>query len=320
MNYTLKQMRYVEAAGRVGSISKAAEELSISQSSITAAIDAVESGLGYDLFVRTPARGIRPTPQGAEALARIRMFIEQARHFEAELQSVAGGLQGTVRVACYATAAPAVLPPILSDVTGQFPDMSLSILEGSIERVMTFLDKGEADLAFCYQSYVAARHAFEPLFEAPPFAIVPRGDALARRSAVTLAELADRPLVLLDLPHARDYFLNIFGRRGLNVRVAHTTRSSEILRSLVGAGFGVSILNIRPLGYHETQSDYAIVPIEDAIDPPVFGIVRTAGVEPPKLVRAFIERCIAMKNKDKFRYLTIPRGVLSPKKGESPHI
>ena len=307
MNYTLKQMRYVEAAGRLGSISKAAEELSISQSSITAAIDAVESGLGYDLFVRTPARGIRTTPQGAEALPLIRMFIEQARHFEAELQSVAGGLQGTVRVACYATAAPAVLPQILADVTGHFPDMSLSILEGSIARVMTFLDTGEADLAFCYRGYTEARHAFEPLFEAPPFAIVPRRDPLARQGAVSLAELAERPLVLLDLPHARDYFLNIFGRHGLTPRVAHSTRSSEILRSLVGAGFGVRILNIRPLGYHETQSDYAIVPIGDAIDPPVFGIVTPAGVESPKLVRAFVERCIAMKDKGKFRSLTIQR-------------
>ena len=108
LNYTLKQLHYVEAAGRLGSIAKASQELAISQSSITAAIDQVESRLGYDLFIRTPARGIRPTPQGAEALTLIRIFIEQARHFEAEIQSVAGGLKGTVRLACYATAAPLV--------------------------------------------------------------------------------------------------------------------------------------------------------------------------------------------------------------------
>lgn len=208
-SYTLKQLRYVEAAGRLRSIAGAAGELSISQSSITAAIDAVESELGYDLFVRTPARGIRPTPQGTEALTRIRIFIEQSRHFAAEMQSIAGGLRGNVRVACYATAAPAVLPPILRDVTDRFPEMSLSILEGSIERVMEYLDRGEADIAFCYEGYGDPRHGFAPLFEAPPFAIVPRSDPLARQTSVTLAELAERPVVKLDLPGARSYFAGV---------------------------------------------------------------------------------------------------------------
>lgn len=305
MNYTLKQLRYVEAAGRLGSIAKAAAELSISQSSITAAIDAVEGGLGYDIFVRTPARGIKPTPQGAEALTLVRHFIEQSRHFESEIQSVAGGLRGTVRVACYATAAPAVLPMILRDVTQQFPDMSLSLLEGSIERVMEFLNKGEADLAFCYDGFCEARHAFEPLFAAPPFAIVPRRDPLAGRASVTLAELAERPVVMLDLPGAREYFSRMFAEHDVAPQIAHSTRSSEILRALVGTGFGVSILNIRPLDYHETGSDYAILPINDAIRPPIFGIVTTAGVERPKLVRAFVERCIALKESGKFADLTV---------------
>ena len=64
MFFTLKQLRYVEAAGRLGSIAAAAQELAISQSSITAAIDALETSLDYDIFLRTPARGIRSTPAG----------------------------------------------------------------------------------------------------------------------------------------------------------------------------------------------------------------------------------------------------------------
>jgi DNA-binding transcriptional LysR family regulator len=305
LNYTLKQLTYVEAAGRLGSISKAAIELAISQSSITAAIDAVEHRLGYDLFIRTPARGIRPTPQGALALSQVRVFIEQARHFEAEIHAVAGDLRGTVRLACYATAAPAVLPPILRDVTEHFPEMTLSILEGSIGEVVEYLDNGEADLAFCYGGYGGTRHDFQSLFEAPPFAIVPRGDPLARKPEIRLAELAERPLVMLDLPGAREYFLGVFAEAGLVPRLAHFTRSSEILRSLVGTGFGVSILNIRPLGYHETEADYAIVPIKDAITTPVFGVMTHFGVKAPGLVSAFIGRCMDLKKNGNFEVLKV---------------
>lgn len=314
LNYTLKQLRYVEAAGRLGSITKAAGELSISQSSITAAIDAVEGGLGYDLFIRTPARGILPTPQGAEVLAMIRGFIQQSRHFEAEMIAVAGGLSGSVRVACYATAAPTVLPPILSGVSEAFPDMTFSIFEGSIERVMEYLDKGEADLAFSYYLNIDHRHAFEPLFEAPAFAIVPRKDPLAQKAVVSLADIAERPLIMLDLPGARDYFAGLFSAAGLTPRIAHSTRSSEILRALVGIGFGVSLLNIRPLGYHETESDYAIVPLKDAITPPTFGIVTVRGLEQPRLVRAFIDSCIAMKKRGAFDVLVSETAAPSPKK------
>ena len=57
LNFTLKQLRYVEAAGRLGSIASAATKLNISQSSITAAIDVLEAELGYDLFLRTPGEG-----------------------------------------------------------------------------------------------------------------------------------------------------------------------------------------------------------------------------------------------------------------------
>ena len=51
LNFTLKQLRYVEATGRLGSIARAATDLNISQSSITAAIDTLEMQIGYDLFI-----------------------------------------------------------------------------------------------------------------------------------------------------------------------------------------------------------------------------------------------------------------------------
>jgi DNA-binding transcriptional LysR family regulator len=106
LNFTLKQLRYVEAAGRLGSIAKAAVEVSISQSSITASIDALEASLDYALFVRTPAKGITPTSAGREALQLIRTYLNQTRQFESELQSQGGDDAGLVRIACYATAAP----------------------------------------------------------------------------------------------------------------------------------------------------------------------------------------------------------------------
>ncbi|WP_170166978.1 LysR family transcriptional regulator [Paracoccus methylarcula] len=305
LNYTLKQLRYVEAAGRLGSISNAAIEQAISQSSITAAIDALEDGLGYDLFIRTPAKGIRTTPQGAEALTLIRRFLHQNRHFEAEMQSVSGVTRGALRIACYATAAPAFLPIILRSVTETFPEISITVLEGSLHQIMDYVNDGEADLAFTYEQYVDQRHRFEPLFDAPPYAIVPSDDPIAGAGVTTLSELAKRRLVLLDLPGARDYYMRLFEAAGLKLDVAHSTRSSEILRALVAGGFGASFLNIRPLDYRAGESGYCIVPIADGGKPPTFGIATTASSSPPRFVSAFIQNCLELKEKNAFANLVV---------------
>ncbi len=58
MHFTLKQLRYFDAAVRSGSIARAATEMHISQSSITASIDAIEQSLGMELFRRVPAKGV----------------------------------------------------------------------------------------------------------------------------------------------------------------------------------------------------------------------------------------------------------------------
>jgi DNA-binding transcriptional LysR family regulator len=305
MNFTLKQLRYVEAAGRLRSIANAANELHISQSSITAAIDALEAGLGYDLFIRTPAKGIRPTASGREALGLIRRFIHQSRQFEEDLGSIGGQARGTVRIACYATAAPAFLPPILRAITKDFPDVSIQLLEGNMQRIIEFLDEGEADVAFTYSESVDERYDFVPLFTAPPYAIVSLDDPLANQSAVSMRDLAQRPMVMLDLPRTREYFTNMFETLGLSPNIAHSTRSSEIVRALVAGGFGFSLLNIRPVDYREEETRYRILPILNPPQSPVFGIASVAGTEQPRMVKTFVASCVKLKEKRVFESLVV---------------
>ncbi|WP_297341604.1 LysR family transcriptional regulator [Pseudophaeobacter sp.] len=305
MNFTLKQLRYVEAAGRLGSIANAATEQNISQSSITAAIDVLETGLGYDIFIRTPAKGIRPTASGRETLGMIRRFLHQSRQFEEDLGSIGGQARGTVRIACYATAAPAFLPPILHAITKGFPDASIQLLEGNMDQILEFLDEGEADVAFTYSDSVDERNDFVPLFTAPPYAMVSQDDLLANQAAVTMQDLAQRPMVMLDLPRTRDYFTAMFENLGLTPNIAHSTRSSEIVRALVAGGFGFSLLNIRPVDYREKEMCYRILPILDPPHSPVFGIASVAGTVQPRMVETFIAGCVKLKEQGEFERLVV---------------
>ena len=81
----------------------------------------------------------------------------------------------------------------------------------------------------------------------PPFALLPEGHALAGRPSVTPEDLAQYPMVLLDLPMSAEYFLSFFRQRGIAPRIVERTRDVAVMRSLVANGFGYSVANARPL-------------------------------------------------------------------------
>lgn len=312
LNFTFKQLRYVEAAGRFGSIAAAASDQSISQSSITAAIDAMESRMGYDLFVRTPAKGIQPTPAGRDTVALIRRFLDTSQHFESELGSIGGRTTGAIRVGCFATAAPSFLPPILTSLHERYPGVSVTLLETDMTAIVGLLDNGEADIAFTYRQAVDGRHRFDPLFEAPPFAVMATGDPLARQPSVSLEELAPIPMVMLDLPRSRTYFKKLFTDRNLTPNIGHSTRSSEMVRTLVACGYGYSILNICPSDYQPGQSPYHLVPISGHVFAPVFGIASQTVTRLPSMVQAILSHCLELRDQAVFERIIVKEPHLPP--------
>ncbi|MEO1105565.1 MAG: LysR family transcriptional regulator, partial [Pseudomonadota bacterium] len=270
---TIKQLRYVEAAERTGSIAAAANELNISQSSITAAIDSMEARLGFDLFTRVPAKGIRTTPAGREAIGPIRHFLDGFHDFEADLQAIGGASTGTVRVACFATAAASFLPVLIRQFAQDHAGIAIALVEGNMETIIDELDAGRADIAFTYADVVLDHQVFEDLVAVPPYALLPADDTICEGTHVTLEDLAKRRLILLDLPRTRGYYSDIFRDAGLSVEIFHVTASTEMIRTLVESGLGFSVLSARPPNYVEGARRYKAMPIARAAPERRFGFV-----------------------------------------------
>lgn len=302
LNFTLKQLRYVEAAGRTRSITNAATQLCISQSSVTAAIDALEDTLGFDLFIRAPAKGISLTPAGAEALGYISTFLQQTSHLASDLQSIGGEPTGVLRLACYMTAAPYVLPLILTSFVHSHPGVSIELSEGDIITVGERLLDGSVDLACTYGLGLPDSTSLLPLFRPPPYAVIGAEDSLASQASVTLEELVERPMILLDLPFGRNYYLDLFRARGLKPNIVHTTRSAEMARALVAAGFGFSLLNLRT---RVDDAAFVCRPINASFSPIDFGVASNSGVRHPRIVTAFLQHCKMLSDAETFDRLVV---------------
>lgn len=243
IHLTLRQLEYFAAAVRHGGAAQGAAALNVSQPSVSKAIADLESLWGQRLFVRLHARGLEPTPAGIERHRLVSALLEQARALEAKDSSV---ISGTLAVGCLTTLAPRYLPAMLSLFNAAFPQIHVQVHEGDTEWLTRQLERGALEVALMYDLGLARSVRVERVADLWPYALLPWHHRLAKRNSVSLAELAREPLILINLPHSREYFLSLFRAAGSTPDIAGESASLEMVRSMVANGLGVSVLTTRP--------------------------------------------------------------------------
>ncbi|WP_076524608.1 LysR family transcriptional regulator [Paracoccus saliphilus] len=291
MNITLKQMRYFDAALRTGSIVQAAEEMNISQSSISAAIDLIEGTIGVDLFRRMPAKGIVPTDAGEIVGKRLHLFLEEVRLLESDLLSIAGAPVGSLRIGCFEPAAPLVIPRLLQRIAAEYPSIRIEIVEGDMKFIKEQLADGAIDMALTYDISLPVDMPFLRVFTTYPYALIPNAWELSEQDSVSLDELADLPMIMLDLPESHSFFGNLFASHGIDVNVVHSTKSSSVLRGMVAAGFGFSVLMLCGKSDRDPLNGYAVMPISGSVPTSNFGLAYKKYARRTQMVDMVLESC-----------------------------
>ena len=244
---TFRQLEYCLAAGEFGSIAKAAEHIHISPSSISAAITQVETELSVTLFIRRHAQGLSLTPVGVEVLKQIRLTLDQALSLYDIANNSQHLVRGPLRVGCFTPLAAMIAPELCQGFARAHPGAEVLQIEDHHEGLIERLRNAQIDVAITYDLNVAESDIeFEALASLPPFVIVSESDVLAQNRITSLKALAKRPMILLDLPLSREYFLSLFREAGVSPTIAARSTSPDVLRSLVANGVGYSLANVRP--------------------------------------------------------------------------
>lgn len=290
MDLSLRILRYVVETADCGSITEAAKRLNVSQPSISAALAQMEAQLGIQLFVRHHARGVTLSAAGQRFVNDARLLLNHARDFAQNAQSLGDALRGEIVVGSFPTLAIRFMPSLLSGFSRRYPGISVKLEEGDQQEMISHLISGRTELALSYHFAVPDEITGEKLADLPPYALVSANHPLAGRREISLAEQEDEPFILLDLPHSRDYFFSLFEICGLSPQVAFRTRSSELIRGLVGHNQGYSLHNVLPrttVGYD--GSKIAILPISEPLPPATVTFLRLARHEFRPAVQAFAD-------------------------------
>jgi len=290
VNLTIRQLRYVSEVARLGSVQAASKALSISQSSILAAITQAEGELGARIFERRPARGVQITPAGERFVSAARVMLSAATEFSRSIGDLSDRVPQVLRIGCFEPFGALFVPEMLRSYIDQVGDVEIDLREGNQVQLQAWLAEGLIDLAILYDIGAIHTGSITRICKVPAHAVLHADDPLAAREAVTLADIATRPFILLDMPQTSTYLLTLFDILAKRPEVRFHTRSYETVRSAVASGFGMSILNMRPIG-SATSDGPAIVrrPILDVLPPPSLIILDLYGTAKPLFVRLFIE-------------------------------
>ena len=252
MRFSLRALRYMVETADAGSVTEAAKRLNVSQPSISAALSQIEAELGIRVFVRHLAKASRcPRPASVSSTMHHCCSIMPAI-FAQSAQSLGNTLHGEIVVGSFLTLATRFMPGLLSGFRQRQPGISVKLEQGNQQEIIDALSSGRTELALSHSFAIPDDITGDKLCELPPYILLSADHPLARRPAISLAELRDEPFILLDLPHSRDYFFGLFAAAGIEPRVTFRSRSFEMIRGLIGHGQGYSIHNAAPrttIGY-----------------------------------------------------------------------
>jgi LysR family transcriptional regulator, hydrogen peroxide-inducible genes activator len=240
---TIAGLRAFVAVAEKQHFGSAATTLGVSQSTLSQALSALETGLGVPLVERSTRR-VFLTTEGRALLPQAQAVIEAAAAFTAAASGSADPLRGTIRLGLIPTVAPYVLPTLLAGLDDRLPGLTLRVIEDRTERLLTGLREGSVDAALIALPAEAGGIAEIPIYDEDFVLALPPGHPLAGKKRVPPAALAELPLLLLDEGHClRDQALDVCRKAGVHAEQANT-RAASLATAVqcVAGGLGVTLI------------------------------------------------------------------------------
>jgi len=240
---TLRQYEYVVGIADAGSLTEAAQQLNVSQPSLSVAVTRVEQHVGQPIFSRGKGVAIDTTPYGHRFVAQARDVLALASRIEQGDATPPPFVLG-----CFEDLAPWHLASALDHLNRGFPDMSFQGREGRFSDIAHGLAVGEMDMAISYDVGFGPKFNRRRLKQIAPVAFCPTDHPLAAQSELHLTDLARYPLILFREDQSEGFMHQLFDQVRIAPKVAHRVTSLELMRSMAAHGAGVGVSYTYPPG------------------------------------------------------------------------
>ena len=241
----LQQLRYIwEVAHHDLNVSATAQSLYTSQPGISKQIRLLEDELGVEVFARSGKHLTHLTPAGEVILELAGEMLRKADSIKRVAQEFSNERSGALSIATTHTQARYVLPGIINSFIGEYPDVSLSMQQGTPMQIAEMAAEGSVDFAIATE----ALELFSDLIILPCYRwnrciVVPKDHPLAQLDRLTLDAVAAHPIVTYTFGFTgRSKLDDAFNSKGLTPKVVFTAVDADVIKTYVRLGLGIGIV------------------------------------------------------------------------------
>lgn len=286
---TLRQLQVFEAIVRLGSFTRAAEELFLTQPTVSMQIKKLADSIGLPLFEHV-GRNVHPTEAGLELYDSCRKIFEALANLEMKMSDLKGIKRGRLRVGVVTTAK-YLIPELLGQFCKIYPGIEVALKVTNRDRVIERINNNEDDLYVMGQVPSDRCDVTDFPFAPNPLAIIaPRDHPLVGEKKIPLSRIAEEPFILREPGSGiRDAILKLFDKNGLQPNVRMELGSNEAIKYAIVGGMGLSVLSLHALTLEGPDGPVTTLDVEGFPILREWYIVHPRGRELSLVAHAFLD-------------------------------
>lgn len=261
---TLHQLRVFEAAARHGSFTRAAEELFLTQPTISMQIKQLTKSVGIPLFEQVGKR-LYLTEAGRELFTTCKEIFNTLAQFEMKVADLKGLKQGQLRLAVITTAK-YFIPRLLGSFCQLYPGIEISLQVTNHEGILERMTNNQDDLYIMSQVPEHLDVHCEAFLENPLVVLAPVNHPLASEKNIAISRLASEPFIMREPGSGtRRAVQQLFDAQDVDVKVKLELGSNEAIKQAIAGGLGISVLSshtLMPYAEDLTVLDVEYFPIK----------------------------------------------------------
>lgn len=285
---TLHQLKVFEATARHGSFTRAAEELYLTQPTVSIQVKQLTKAVGLPLFEQIGKR-LYLTEAGKKLLATCQEIFQGLEQFEMSVADLKGMKQGQLRIAVITTAKYFV-PRLLGPFCNTYPGIDISLKVTNHQNIQERMADNKDDLYIVSQPPSQPDLKTYPFLDNPLVVIAPKTHPLVGKKNIPISALNNEPFIMREPGSGtRDAVQKLFAQEDVNVKVRLEMGSNEAIKQAIAGGLGISVLSQHTIISEGTGGEFAILDVQGFPIERQWYVGHLSGKQPSVVAESFLQ-------------------------------
>ncbi|MEO1403804.1 MAG: LysR substrate-binding domain-containing protein [Cyanobacteria bacterium J06635_1] len=285
---TLHQLKVFEATARHGSFTRAAEELFLTQPTVSIQVKQLTKAVGLPLFEQIGKR-LYLTQAGQQLLSTCQEIFDGLEQFEMSVADLKGMKQGQLKLAVITTAKYFV-PRLLGPFCQRYPGIDISLKVTNHQTIQERMANNQDDIYIVSQPPTHIDLSVHPFLPNPLIVLAPKNHPLAGEKNIPISKLNDEAFIMREPGSGtREAIQNLFEEQNINVKVRLELGSNEAIKQAIAGGLGISVLSQHTIISEGSRGEFAVLDVEHFPIKRQWYVTHLAGKQPSVVADTFLQ-------------------------------